>query len=142
MRECRSVAGIALEGAAVFVARRKAGGDLGGKWEFPGGKAEEGESDQEALVREYGEEFAVPVEVGPFLGAASFEHGGRSFSLNAYRIRFVHTGFRAAEHEEWRWVPLEEIKQLDFAPSDLLLLPLLQTYLEGQPRVQDVERRT
>jgi 8-oxo-dGTP diphosphatase len=137
----RSVAGIALEGDRVFIARRKAGGDLGGKWEFPGGKAEEGESDGEALVREYGEEFAVPVEVGPFLGETSFEHGGRRFSLMAYRIRFVRTGFRAAEHEAWRWATLEEIRQLDFAPSDLLLLPLLQTYLEGQPRVEGVDRR-
>jgi 8-oxo-dGTP diphosphatase len=137
----RSVAGIALEGDRVFVARRKAGGDLGGKWEFPGGKTEEGESDRDALVREYGEEFAVPVEVGSFLGETSFEHGGGRFSLMAYRIRFVHTGFRAAEHETWRWVTLEEIKKLDFAPSDLSLLPLLQTYLEGQSRVEDVDRR-
>ncbi|MDR2110325.1 MAG: NUDIX domain-containing protein, partial [Spirochaetaceae bacterium] len=49
----RSVAGIAVEGGRFFIAQRIPGGDLGGKWEFPGGKVEEGETDAEALIREY-----------------------------------------------------------------------------------------
>ncbi|GHT92403.1 DNA mismatch repair protein MutT [Spirochaetia bacterium] len=121
-----SVAGIAIEGGKLFIARRKAGGDLGGKWEFPGGKAEEGESDEGALVREYDEEFSVPVKVGPFLGSASFEHRGLVRTLNAYRIQFADTGFKLAEHTEWRWASIEEIEALDFAPSDRKLLSVLK----------------
>jgi 8-oxo-dGTP diphosphatase len=117
-----------MEGAQFFIARRAAGGDLGGKWEFPGGKAEEGESDQAAMIREYGEEFSVPVKVGPLVGSASFVHRGQSHTLNAYRIHFLDTGFKLAEHTEWRWASIEEIEKLDFVPSDGKLLPVLKAY--------------
>jgi 8-oxo-dGTP diphosphatase len=121
----RSVAGIACEGGKLFIAKRKPGGDLGGKWEFPGGKAEDSESDEEALLREYREECGVDVRVGDFLAASSFVHHGREFSLRAYRVSFAVADLRLAEHSEWRWASPAEIRGLDFAASDLALLPLL-----------------
>jgi 8-oxo-dGTP diphosphatase len=121
-----SVAGIAAEGGKFFIARRIAGGDLGGKWEFPGGKVEAGESAAEALIREYDEEFSVPVRVGKLLGSASFEHRGTVRSLAAYEVSFLKTEFKLVEHTEWRWASPAEIEKLDFAPSDLKLLPALK----------------
>jgi len=128
-----SVAGIAFEGGKLFVARRVKGGDLGEKWEFPGGKAEEGESDTEALIREFDEEFAVGVTVGPLLGSAVFEHRGKSRNLFAYRVEFNNRAFTLREHTEWAWLSLEEIEKLDFAGSDRKLLPALKTFLDGNP---------
>jgi len=126
-RPGRSVAGIAVDGTRLFIARRKPGGSLGGKWEFPGGKAEEGETDEAALKREYLEEFGVAVEVGPLLADAGFSHRGRPFSLNAYRIFFGSLDFRMSEHVEWRWASCDEIEAGGgFADSDLLLLPALR----------------
>jgi 8-oxo-dGTP diphosphatase len=127
------VAGIALEGQKIFIARRNPGGDLGGKWEFPGGKTEAGESGEAALVREFAEEFGVAVKTGPLLGTAAFEHGGKPYTLQAYRIFFEDQKFHAVEHDLWRWAELEEIEDLDFAGSDRLLLPALKAYLKGQP---------
>jgi 8-oxo-dGTP diphosphatase len=127
-----SVAGIAIEGGRIFIARRKPGGDLGGKWEFPGGKTEAGESGEAALVREFQEEFGTTVEPGPLLGTAAFEHRGAAFDLRAYRVFFTGGELRPAEHSEWRWVPFAELAALDFAGSDRLLFPALQAYLEGQ----------
>lgn len=130
-----SVAGIALEGGKIFIARRVMKGDLGGKWEFPGGKVEEGESDHEALVREFDEEFGVAVDPGPFLGSASFEHRGIPRLLKAYRIFFPGgsapgpENISLREHTEWRWAAVDEIKGLDFAPSDLKLLPDLERFV-------------
>jgi 8-oxo-dGTP diphosphatase len=124
-----SIAGIAVENGLVFIARRLPGGDLGGKWEFPGGKVEDGESDAEALIREYNEEFGVVVEVGPLLGTAAFEHHGIGRTLRAYRVRFVSHDFHLAEHTEWDWVPLEAIGGLDFADSDRSLIPELKEHL-------------
>jgi 8-oxo-dGTP diphosphatase len=121
-----SIAGIADENGLVFIALRVPGGDLGGKWEFPGGKVEEGESDEEALIREYNEEFGVAVQVGPLLGTAGFEHRGISRTLRAYRVCFTSHDFRLSEHTEWDWVSLETIEGLDFADSDLRLLPELK----------------
>lgn len=129
MNSLRSVAGIAIEKGLFFIARRIPGGDLGGKWEFPGGKVEEGESDGEALAREFLEEFAVPIETGSFLGNASFEHHGRLHTVNAYTISFKSYDFKLSFHTEWRWAALEEIEKLDFAGSDLSLLPSLQKSL-------------
>jgi 8-oxo-dGTP diphosphatase len=127
-----SVAGIAIEGQKIFIARRKPGGDLGGKWEFPGGKAEAGESGEAALIREFQEEFGIPVKTGPLLGTAVFEHRGKTRDLRAYRIFFAGGELRPAEHSEWRWAPFAELETLDFAGSDRLLFPALKTYLEGQ----------
>ena len=135
----RSVAGIAIEGERLFIARRKPGGDLGEKWEFPGGKAEAGESDEEALQREYLEEFGVPVRPGPCLGSASFEHRGQTFSLNAYRVYFetpFPENLSLAEHTQWQWALLGEIEGLDFAGSDRALFPGLKAYLDQQSHIQ------
>jgi 8-oxo-dGTP diphosphatase len=128
----RSVAGIAAEGGKLFIARRIAGGDQGGRWEFPGGKVEEGEGDRDALVREYEEEFSVPVRAGDLLGSASFEHRGLKRTLNAYRIYFIKTDFKLTEHTEWRWAGIEEIEKLDFVPSDRRLLRVLKAYGGGE----------
>jgi 8-oxo-dGTP diphosphatase len=99
---------------------------MGDKWEFPGGKVEEGESDAEALIREYDEEFAVPVALGPLLGTASFEHHGIARQVNAYRIYFTETNFKLTEHTRWKWASLEEIETLDFVDSDRKLVPDLR----------------
>jgi 8-oxo-dGTP diphosphatase len=127
-----SIAGIAAEGERLFIARRLMGGDLGGKWEFPGGKVEVGETDEEALVREFEEEFGIPIKTGPFLGAASFEHRGLCFTVRAYRIYFPHENFTLAEHSEWRWARPGDIEKLDFAESDLRLLPAIREKLKGK----------
>jgi len=134
----RSVAGIALEKGKVFIARRKAGGDIGGKWEFPGGKVEEGEGDADALRREFLEEFAATVVVGALLASGKFFHDGKKFALNGYRVFFAADHFTMTEHDECRWAALDEIKTLDFADSDRSLFPQLQAYLHTQP---DVEKR-
>jgi 8-oxo-dGTP diphosphatase len=131
-----SVAGIAINEGRLFIARRKAGGDIGGKWEFPGGKVEEGESDEDALRREYLEEFGVPVEVGPLLASAGFTHKGFQFTLNAYRIFFQNGQFQAKEHSEWRWSLLGDIERMDFADSDRELLSALQPYLKEKAGIQ------
>jgi 8-oxo-dGTP diphosphatase len=127
----RSVAGIAISGGKLFIARRKEGGDLGEKWEFPGGKVEEGETDEEALIREYREEFGVSVQTGPLLGTAAFEHRGLRRILNAYQIYFSPAVCKLAEHTQWLWASVEDIEKLDFAGSDLLLLPRLKSFLSG-----------
>jgi 8-oxo-dGTP diphosphatase len=128
--ERNSVAGIAIEGGKLFIGKRKAGGDLGGKWEFPGGKSEDNESDEAALIREYDEEFGVPIRAGAFLGSAGFEHHGKSHTVNAYRVYFDSTDFVLREHTEWRWASLAEIETLDFAGSDRKLLPFLPELLK------------
>jgi 8-oxo-dGTP diphosphatase len=138
-----SVAGIALRGRLCFIARRVPGGGLGGKWEFPGGKAEEGEGPEEALVREFQEEFSLPIRVGEELGKSRFIHNGVERTLLAYRIYFNPADpspqIILSDHEEWKWASVEEIEKLDFAPSDRNLLPALKAYLEADSHIHGLK---
>ena len=138
-RRGESVAGIAFHGTHVFVARRSPGGDLGEKWEFPGGKVEGGETGEDAVRREFFEEFGLAVEAGAFIGVSSFEHGGIIFNLRAYRVFFDGNLLRTVklkEHTEWRWASFEEIKTMDFAESDCSLFPALELYFNENCRVE------
>jgi 8-oxo-dGTP diphosphatase len=127
----RSVAGIAAENGKVFIAKRLKGGDLGGKWEFPGGKVEERETDEEALIREYDEEFGVTIRVGRHVGQAGFEHHGKARTLNAYRVYFTAQIPVMREHTETRWVSFAELETLDFAGSDTKLFPFLGSLIDA-----------
>jgi 8-oxo-dGTP diphosphatase len=117
-----SVAGIAVQDGKLFIARRKMGGAMGGKWEFPGGKADDGETCEQALVREFLEEFGVEVVVGAQLAETEFENKGRLRLLKAFTIEFLSQDFTLSEHTEWRWADCGEIETADFTPSDLKLL--------------------
>ncbi|MDR2795374.1 MAG: (deoxy)nucleoside triphosphate pyrophosphohydrolase [Spirochaetaceae bacterium] len=117
-----SVAGIAVQDGKLFVARRRAGGAMGEKWEFPGGKLENGESCEQALAREFMEEFGVGVSVGEQLAESEFENNGQTRRLKAFRINFLSSDFKLCEHTDWRWASYGEIEAMDFIPSDLKLL--------------------
>jgi 8-oxo-dGTP diphosphatase len=122
----RSIAGICRKDGRYFVAKRAPGGDLGGKWEFPGGKVEDGETDQEALIREYYEEFGLRIEVRGRLCGVEFSHAGKGYTLGAYLI-LMEDGIPALrEHTETGWADEEQIAQLDFADSDKKILPYLR----------------
>jgi len=121
----RSVAGIAIRGRTVFVARRVAGGEMGGKWEFPGGKLEPGETDAEAAVREYEEEFGLSVSAGPVIGESKFRNKGRDYELAAIMVMFEGEPAVLREHDRCAWVDLDGLTGLDLADSDRSLLPFL-----------------
>ena len=104
---------------------------MGNRWEFPGGKVDSGESDQEARAREYLEEFGVEIAVGDFLGSAVFESRGARHQLRAYRVFFSTDNLTLSEHTQWRWASLEEIEELDFVDSDRKLLPALKNRLRA-----------
>lgn len=119
----KSAAGIVLKDKKVFIALRVPKGDMGSRWEFPGGKVEEGESFEETLVREYKEEFGIDVTVGKHIADATFKHGNKDVLLSAFQVFFSDDvqNFILSEHTDTKWVTFEEIKSLPFVDSDLLL---------------------
>lgn len=128
--ERRSIAGIALREGKILVAKRVAGGPIGLRWEFPGGKVEKGERDEEALRREFMEEFGVGVFPRAFLGSTEFESPSGRRVLAAWMVE-VEEGaeFDLREHSELDWLNLEELEGTDLADSDRDLLPLLRERL-------------
>lgn len=128
-----SIACIAFDGRKVFIAHRNPTGQMGDRWEFPGGKVEEGETDEQSIVRELKEEFGVEVKPVKKIAEASFKHNSDEFSLHAYLVELPHNGiekkFTLTEHSEYRWAELAEIPQLDFVDSDMLIYPQICKYL-------------
>ncbi|MDR2842755.1 MAG: (deoxy)nucleoside triphosphate pyrophosphohydrolase [Spirochaetaceae bacterium] len=120
-----SVAAINIVNERFFIAKRNPGGAMGGKWEFPGGKCEEGETPEQALEREIKEELDVDIVVGAKLAESSFENNGVEHKLLAYRTSFLSDKFTLREHTECRWEAPEGIRNLDFTPSDRAVLDLL-----------------
>ncbi|WP_303920831.1 (deoxy)nucleoside triphosphate pyrophosphohydrolase [Treponema berlinense] len=129
----KSIACIAFNEKKVFIARRNPVGQMGGRWEFPGGKVEEGETDEQSIIREFEEEFGVKVQVGQQVAQACFKHDGDDFSLHAYLVTLPHDGmsekFILTEHTEYRWAELAEIPTLNFVDSDLLIYPQVCKFL-------------
>lgn len=129
-----SIACIALYKDKVFIAHRVPKGDMSSRWEFPGGKVEDGETENQAVVREFKEEFNIKVKVGDLIATGEFEHRGEKRQLHAYRIFVPHKGlifkYKLTEHTEYKWVKFEEIKNLQFVDSDLLIYEKVKEYAQ------------
>ncbi|NTU59387.1 MAG: (deoxy)nucleoside triphosphate pyrophosphohydrolase [Chlorobiaceae bacterium] len=108
-----------------LIARRTEGRHLALKWEFPGGKVEPGESEVEALRRELFEELQVGVDVIERLTPVEYSYPDRSLRLIAFRCRIVEGSPVATDHEELRWIGIDEASSYDFPEADL---PLLSEY--------------
>ena len=119
----RSIACIDYRNGKIFIAKRQMVGDMGGRWEFPGGKIEKGEDLQTAVVREMQEEFGVTVTVGRKITSGSFTHKGKPCTLDVLEVSFPHDGiekkFELTEHTDYKWADIDEIPQLNFVDSDL-----------------------
>ena len=118
MKPRRSVCGIAVQKGLFLVAQRNEGGSQGGKWEFPGGKLEEGETPQLALHREFLEELGVPVQVGKKLYETQFQNGANNYLLEAWTVELAGQPARLSEHQDLRWLEIPAILELDLSMSD------------------------
>lgn len=129
-----SVACIIYKDGKVLVAHRIPKGDMGSRWEFPGGKVDEGEDDKTAIIREMREEFGVKAFPGEKISSCSFFHKNKECFLNAYSVQLEHDGikkpFVLTEHTEYKWINPKEIEKLNFVDSDLKIYPDVMKYLE------------
>lgn len=128
------VVGAALvDGDRVLLAQRS-GGPYDGRWEFPGGKVEPGESQLAAVRREIREELGVDVGVQAFLGEVPLDGavGGGAPGASTLRVwwgRIVGGELVAHEHAALRWVRADELEDLDWIPADRPLVPAVRTLL-------------
>lgn len=120
----------------ILIARRKADITLGGYWEFPGGKLEEGESPYECAVRELREEMDLHIEAGDVLIETTYDYGDRVVRLIAVKALMVGGHIRLHDHDDIRWVTVHEMGDYLFAPADEAVVDhLLETHrrhLTGQ----------
>ena len=111
----------------VLASRRTEPPRLAGLWEFPGGKVEPGETDEQALLRELREELRVEVEVGERLGG-DLDIGGTAV-LRVYLCRLVSGEPALVDHDAHRWLTADELLDVPWIPVDLPLVEQLRTVL-------------
>ncbi|WP_426416761.1 NUDIX domain-containing protein [Aestuariirhabdus sp. LZHN29] len=110
----------------IMAARRANGKHLAGFWEFPGGKLEQGETEEECLARELFEEFGVEVVVGDFVTDSRHDYGDVSILLLAYKVQLVSGSFTLRDHDEICWLPITRLRELEWAPADLPVIHALE----------------
>jgi len=94
------------------------------KWEFPGGKVEQSESDAQALVREIQEELGIQINVvGPI---AESLHG--PILLCLYECTWLSGSIELAEHSQLQWHTASTLRTLGWAPADIPLIGPLAAY--------------
>lgn len=118
--------------ARVLAARRTAPERLAGLWEFPGGKVEPGESDEQALLRELEEELGVTAAVGARVGPELLL--GESAVMRVYLVTLSDGEPVAHEHDALRWLSADELGDVPWIPADAPVLPVLAAQLRGISR--------
>jgi 8-oxo-dGTP diphosphatase len=109
---------------AFLVTRRLEGTHLEGRWEFPGGKCEPGESRTECLEREIREELDCRAIVGEEVFNTSHQYPDRTVELHFFRCELLGTP-RPLLGQEMKWVPRIELRDLEFPPADAELIRML-----------------
>jgi 8-oxo-dGTP diphosphatase len=104
----------------VLACRRAPGKDAAGTWEFPGGKVEPGETNEDALVREIREELGVGIRVGALLDRSVTSLATRTIALSCYDAELVDdrpTG--STDHDRLAWLRISDLAALEWALPDL-----------------------
>lgn len=112
------VAGIIYKDGKILIAKRNLHKDQGGKWEFPGGKVEKGETNEEALKREIKEELDADIEVKEYVGENEFHYPEKDVKLIFYKANLISDRVKLLEHEDYKWIKIEESSKYDFAEAD------------------------
>ena len=95
-------------------------------WEFVGGKVEEGETKQQALIRECREEIAVTLDVGEIFMDVTHEYPDLTVHLTLFNATITEGEPQMLEHVDIRWITPREIPEYDFCPADVEILDKLR----------------
>ena len=116
------VAALIEKDGKYLIARRSTGScDVLGKWEFPGGKVEQEETEGNAIEREIKEEFEMDIKAIRFLDNNVCEYPTKTIDLRLYECKHVSGEFNLHDHSEYLFVDKEDIVNYDLCPADIPL---------------------
>jgi mutator protein MutT len=114
----RVTAAVIIEDDKVLICRRKLKDGTGGQWEFPGGKAEPGETLQACLERELEEELSLKIKAGKEIGRQRHDTGERILEICFLPAEIIGGELKLNVHSEALWAGLEDIGKIDLLPAD------------------------
>ncbi|PLX04158.1 MAG: 8-oxo-dGTP diphosphatase MutT [Marinilabiliales bacterium] len=119
MKTIKVVCGIIRNGDKIFIARRRKEKSLGGFWEFPGGKLEDGEDPKDALERELQEELSMEVVVEDYFMTNIHKYSTFTIELIAYHCNFISAAGSSTDHDKSEWIIPSKLSEFNLAPADI-----------------------
>lgn len=112
-----------------ILATQRGYGEFKGKWEFPGGKVEENENLENAIIREIKEETNADISVIEYLSTIEYEYPTFNLIMHTYlcelkndNLSFVYHDDNNLEHDNMIWLDLNDLEHLDWLPADVLVV--------------------
>lgn len=125
MKKIRVVAAVIRAENKIFATARGYG-EFKGLWEFPGGKIENGETPQQALVREIKEELEAEIEVGDLIDTIEFDYPDLHLSMDCFWARVIEGELILKEAEDGKWLSKYELDSVQWLPADIALIDKLR----------------
>ena len=112
----------ALDKKQKIFATARGYGDFKGRWEFPGGKVEPGETSQQALVREIREELATKIRVGNLITTIEYDYPAFHLSMDCFWCEVEEGELKLLEAEDARWLTKDKLYSVKWLPADVALI--------------------
>ena len=128
MKTINVVAAIIIKDNKIFATQRGYGEFKDG-WEFPGGKVEQGEAPENAIVREIKEELDTVIEVKEYFDTVEYDYPNFQLSMKCYICTVVSGKLELLEHEAAKWLDKDSLDSVAWLPADLGLVDKLKDYL-------------
>lgn len=118
MKKIRVVAALIERDGRYLITQRRENAVLPLLWDFPGGRVETGETDQEALAREVEERLGVRIEVGQLISFVNHPYDSYAVDLHLYECRLLDDEPECRAVKRYAWVTSSEMERYAFTPVD------------------------
>ena len=109
-------------GEPIIFATQRGYGEYKDGWEFPGGKIEEGETPEDALVREIKEELDTEIVVEDLIDTIEYDYPTFHLSMDCFFCKLLSGNLVLKEHEAAKWLTKEQLDSVDWLPADITLI--------------------